>query len=1482
MEFITFQKIRIFLLVLFFSNCSINLFSQEDVSNVINDSDFLELIDNYLSKNKNDDLLKVRKDFNKLFENNSINQINKKLVKEIFSIMIEKDLNPLPYFRDVMSTVIIINSDFENKFNQWLRLSLKTISKSSDRKFLDFCNFSSSFFNTNNLSRIKSIEWLTDSDDFVFKEINGLPCIEFNSKANLICNNNSTSIKLYEVSGFFNINKHEFVGSSARVDWSEKGFSSDSVYALLDNFVINVKNPEIKSDSVLFYNKSLFSQPIYGSFYNKCVRGNISANFPEFNSYRTDLKIDNILPNIYYKGGYSLRGNKFIADGREDASACIIFKSEGKEILVASAISFNFSENIIYSESAGIKIYFDNDSIFHSGLEFRYNHIEKCLKLYRENNGGSSPLYSSYHQLTIDAEMLEWKIDEDNILIGSLPSTSESSVSFESVSSYNDKLFHSLRGIDKVNPLILVKRYVQSTGMNEFLLEDFASFAGYPKEQIHTYLFALSSRGFLYYNVSTKKVIVHQKLFNYVKARTQKGDYDVIRFKSSIKNSASDNIIVNSSLNLSTKNLEVTGVDFIRLSDSQHVYVEPLNGDLTIKKNRDFDFSGKISAGMGRFVLYGSDFNFQYDNFKINLNKIDSVQLSVPIEPFQIDQYGNKKLVRIQTVLQSVTGDLMIDKPDNKSGLRKGSFPEYPIFRSFEDSYAYYDSPYIYDGVYNREYFSFHLNQFEIDSLENFDGRGLRFPGIFQSSGIFPEFPDTLTMMDDYSLGFIRSTPTDGFDLYGGKAKYFNNIILSNGGLQGNGEFKYLNSLTKSEEIYFFPDSTAIFSQEFVLNEIEEGIEFPQVSNTEIFGLYEPYNDKYTMRKMESDFAFYKQKSIFDGDIVLKPTGLIGFGKMILDLSLVESNLFSFNANWFDADTANLKLFNDIGDKILFESNNLKTHIDIEENIGRFYSNGKGSYVELSANQYICYIDQLHWDMNNNYLNLGNEFDSSEGSKFVSINPNQDSLSFIAKTSNYNLNDNIVNVYGVKEMIIGDAIIYPESGFQILENAVIPTINDVTIIADLNNKFHKFFNASIDIDGRNKYTASGEYSFVDSFYNGQKIYFDEIKLNDRQITIASGQVKNNETFSLGPKYQFKGEVNLQSTSKNLNFDGYFKINSECDLINPQWVSFNSEINPSDVRFKLNSVIKNDNEDTLLVGLCMNEDSINNHLYSSLFSMNNQLEKSQIFRPQNYLYYDTLESAFILNGIDSSGNKFIFYEETCDSYGEGIIDLNIDFGQVSLETFGNFYRNEEDNTSEFHVFLLLDFMFNKDALKLMSENIFDAYGVTDFKFGEFYKNTLSSVVGLTNSRELLLDIEAFDEFKKFPKELNKTITFTDLKLIWDDKQQAYLSKGRIGVGNVYEKQLNSVMDGWVRIKKKGGRDVLSILLKTEYGDVYFFEYKNNVMYSYSNNFDFNDIISNLKDKKRISKDKKTKSQYMYVICDEERMFKFEREMLKYNQ
>ena len=66
---------------------------------------------------------------------------------------------------------------------------------------------------------------------------------------------------------------------------------------------------------------------------------------------------------------------------------------------------------------------------------------------------------------------------------------------------------------------------------------------------------------------------------------------------------------------------------------------------------------------------------------------------------------------------------------------------------------------------------------------------------------------------------------------------------------------------------------------------------------------------------------------------------------------------------------------------------------------------------------------------------------------------------------------------------------------------------------------------------------------------------------------------------------------------------------------------------------------------------------------------------------------------------------------------------------------------------------------------------------------------------------------------------------------------------------------------------------------EYGDVYFFEYKNNVMFSYSTNDDFNNLLINMKAKKRRADEKKGKSPYRFVYCDEERMEQFEKEMRK---
>ena len=104
-------------------------------------------------------------------------------------------------------------------------------------------------------------------------------------------------------------------------------------------------------------------------------------------------------------------------------------------------------------------------------------------------------------------------------------------------------------------------------------------------------------------------------------------------------------------------------------------------------------------------------------------------------------------------------------------------------------------------------------------------------------------------------------------------------------------------------------------------------------------------------------------------------------------------------------------------------------------------------------------------------LTLGDQDQDSKGSKFVSVHPKQDSLSFVAKTSTYNLKDNVINVNGVNDILVADVIVYPSQGFIVEKDVFIPTISNATILLDNNStQYHEFTNASVNIDGGKKYT----------------------------------------------------------------------------------------------------------------------------------------------------------------------------------------------------------------------------------------------------------------------------------------------------------------------------------------------------------------------------------------------------------------------------
>ena len=62
---------------------------------------------------------------------------------------------------------------------------------------------------------------------------------------------------------------------------------------------------------------------------------------------------------------------------------------DNKPIIIANANRFSISSDRIAAQEAGVKIFFDGDSIFHGNLQFKYVNSERQLQLYRKVNGRS-------------------------------------------------------------------------------------------------------------------------------------------------------------------------------------------------------------------------------------------------------------------------------------------------------------------------------------------------------------------------------------------------------------------------------------------------------------------------------------------------------------------------------------------------------------------------------------------------------------------------------------------------------------------------------------------------------------------------------------------------------------------------------------------------------------------------------------------------------------------------------------------------------------------------------------------------------------------------------------------------------------------------------------------------------------------------------------------------------------------------------------
>src|SRR6185369_10671670 len=244
-----------------------------------------------------------------------------------------------------------------------------------------------------------------------------------------------------------------------------------------------------------------------------------NATYPRFESYTTELEIKNIVPDIDYRGGFSMVGNKMVGSGNNDSNARLTFYRNKIPFLVASARSFVIRKEKITSDNASVIIYFEKDSIYQPGLELKYIVNERELALIRGEDGKSkSPYFDSYHQMDMYFDALYWKIDDPLIDLKMISGAGVSKATFESSNYFRKGRFIKLQGISDVHPLYRIQQFSEKNKSKVVYTGDLANYLHLPESEVRNMLMNFSNQGFLSYDAEDDKALIKDRLNYYLLA----------------------------------------------------------------------------------------------------------------------------------------------------------------------------------------------------------------------------------------------------------------------------------------------------------------------------------------------------------------------------------------------------------------------------------------------------------------------------------------------------------------------------------------------------------------------------------------------------------------------------------------------------------------------------------------------------------------------------------------------------------------------------------------------------------------------------------------------------------------------------------------------------------------------------------------------------------------------------------------------------
>ena len=1456
-----------------------------------NPTEFLAELKTHMTATKNKKLIGIYEGFENMYKIGRYDEAKLAAIRNTADQMLKKGMSRSPYFTTYLEcltkSVNDINTD--NGLMEWLGILDGMMGDMKTRKFQPFSKFlkfSNTFFENSQLRASKSgSNWKALTDKFEWKYQEGEPSLVF-SETDLMCFRRTDSIYILKTSGTFWAAQNIWKGTGGKVTWERHGLG-EFVYAEIGDYEFESKSTLYKVENAKLYYPAYFgTKVVEGSFSDKLTTGNAASggSYPRFESKERIIKLDKIGRGIEYVGGFRLQGTTVYGYGTKDEPAYLGIKSkDDNQVFKGLAEVFIIKqEEQITAERMKTSVYFKKDSITHPSSNLRFNIPNRRIQLQRGKRASDrAPFYSSLHQVNINTNDIIYEFDKDSLFIGKptvqVGNPKDNEVIFESLEYFRDREFSKMQNIASTNPISIIKMTMEEEGKR--MQASYLAKRINPKftvDNITGLLYQLVEEGFIDYDSDKEIVTIKDKVKHFADANAGNVDYDYLKITSKTTET-------NAALNTADSKMKLDGIKNIEFSAVQKVALLPLGDNVTMRGNRDMDFNGKVFAGFSHLI--GNDMHFKYDPYHIQMDSVLFFDLYIPYD-FK-DEKTNKDIKKgfaVNSRIENFSGVLLIDAPANKSG--KEDIGIFPSMQSKSPSHVYYDKGNEQGGVYKRDSFFFELKPFSFNSLDNYTEADVKFGGKLESMYIFPDFDETLIMMPDSSLGVSTQTPADGYDVYIDKGKYIGGIDLSNAGLLGKGRVDYLGAEINSEDIIFKPYLMTSTAERFDLDEVRNADpEFPQAKGTDVSIEWRPYKDSMYIRTKEERFQLYKKdEHELSGLLILTPGGLKGVGELEWTKAKMRSDLFNFGAFSVTADTTDVQIKAFDADEFALSTSNLNADVDFDKQVGLFKANDEFLETTLPYNQYQTTMNEFTWDMKNQTV----EFAALEGKlgTFTSIHPDQDSLTFGGKTAFYDLKSNQLLIGGTPLIRSCDAFIYTETGdIEILPGGVMTTLNNAQIVADTINKNHVINRATVDILGRKDYKATGyyEYNIADK---KQEIFFSEIvgarvgkgsRAEKATETRALGSVEEEQQFYIDKKTKYLGEIGLSSSSQNLNFKGFAKLETET-LPNNDWFSIQSEAAKEDLQIRFD-VQKSLDGTNLHTGLFLSKETA--LMYPRIMQPLFFRKDRKVLPVEGLFKYNQILDQFIFSDSAKmektalAGNEIIFHNKTGKVNMEGKFNVcdqlkYLDVTAVGAAESGFEKRLAQMNASDssqvagypFEVnanFMAgVNLKFPPRLMKMLAKDIqgasFDASPI-DYKDKDFYRKGVANLISET-SKEYLdvisgINIGAFD----LPKKSNDySIFFSKLPMKWDPDYQSFVSsEGKLGIYSISGEVVNRMMTAYVEFKMPtDGDDRLYIYLKSPSGYYYFFGYKQGILNVVSDNPEWNDEVINMKKKEAVTK------------------------------